>query len=62
MSNIGKRCIWPPIPRLPAPQARVYIGGSQYDRRPHSSLADMTPTDYANESMKDQDLNRANPN
>ena len=30
--------------------------------RPHSSLAGMTPTEYANRSMKDQNLNRANLN
>ena len=30
--------------------------------RPHSSLAGMTPTEYANRSKKDQNLNRANLN
>ena len=30
--------------------------------RPHSSLAGMTPTEYANRSIKDQHLNRANQN
>jgi putative transposase len=28
--------------------------------RPHSSLAGMTPAEYVNRSMKDQNLNRAN--
>ena len=30
--------------------------------RPHSSLAGMTPNEYANRSKKDQNLNRANLN
>ncbi|MBR9852185.1 MAG: transposase [Rhodobacteraceae bacterium] len=29
--------------------------------RPHSRLAGMTPAEYVNRSMKDQNLNRANP-
>lgn len=30
--------------------------------RPHTSLAGLTPAEYANQSKKDQNLNRANPN
>ncbi|SFO36252.1 Integrase core domain-containing protein, partial [Roseovarius lutimaris] len=30
--------------------------------RPHTSLAGLTPAEYANRSEEDQNLNRANPN
>lgn len=30
--------------------------------RPHTSLAGLTPAEYSNQSKKDQNLNRANPN
>ncbi|MGJ8622627.1 MAG: integrase core domain-containing protein, partial [Yoonia sp.] len=45
--------------------ARALVAAWRTDfnhHRPHSSLAGMTPAEYVNRSMKDQNLNRANLN